>query len=204
MRARAHVQAAGLQGPRPPQHGISGRVCPRPRTLSSPGGAAPPGSRPVPAAPPPPCHDDGHHDVGPALVAAAVAVALGLVVVHPHAAAVRRRRFLFLAAAGLFLTAAAGTPPPTNRCANRHRSVGFDEDAFWDRESRLNDFDRVYRLPRPLFHSVLDRVKLRLVTLDADAARNSSGHTMPPLQRYVVALRFMAGGSVHDIRRAYG
>lgn len=114
----------------------------------------------------------------------------------------RRRQLLLLAAAELLLAAAVTALP--GRYKPVHRVGQFDEDAFWAAEKRYGTFRQTYRLSPSLFCEVHDRIRLRLATDDVAQAERGCGHAISSMQRFVVALRFLAGGSVHDIRRAYG
>ena len=133
-----------------------------------------------------------------AFAAAALAIMLGA----SAAARARRRRLMLLAAAELLLAATLMLQP--GRYTPVHRVGGFDEDAFWAAEQRHGTFRQTYRLSPSLFREVHDRIRLRLATDDVAQAERGCGHAVSSTQRFVVALRFLAGGSVHDIRRACG
>ena len=61
-----------------------------------------------------------------------------------------------------------------------------------------NAFSRSFRMPRRVFYRLLDRIHESLKR-DAVQAFRSSGGLIDPAVRLAIALRLLAGGSVHDL-----
>ena len=83
----------------------------------------------------------------------------------------------------------------------------FGERLVWDEHVRSftgDEFKQAYRLSRESFHGVVEGIRSQLTTGDRlQAARSSSGPVSPPEVRLAVTLRWLAGGSLHDIHRLH-
>jgi hypothetical protein len=82
----------------------------------------------------------------------------------------------------------------------------FGERLNWDEHVRSfsrDEFKKAYRLSREAFQGVLEGIRAVLTTGDQlQAARSSSGPVAPEV-RLAVTLRWLAGGSFHDIHRLH-
>ena len=91
---------------------------------------------------------------------------------------------------------------PRSRSANRGRTR-----LVWDvHDSNLTDFEfrRLYRMERPTFRALCDRLRPRLTCDTEMGRRGSPGGPVAPELKLSMTLRFMAGGSYLDIVLYHG
>lgn len=65
------------------------------------------------------------------------------------------------------------------------------------------DFARMFRVSRERYSTILETIRGD-ITFDANKATNSSGSAITPETRLYCTLRWLAGGSHHDLCLAYG
>jgi hypothetical protein len=66
-----------------------------------------------------------------------------------------------------------------------------------------DDFRSMFRVSRHRFNEILAKIELD-IKRDEKRAKNSSGSVIEPKTKLAATLRFLAGGSQHDIRFAFG
>eukprot|EP00036_Acanthoecidae_sp_10tr_P018186 CAMPEP_0206305338 /NCGR_PEP_ID=MMETSP0106_2-20121207/10211_1 /ASSEMBLY_ACC=CAM_ASM_000206 /TAXON_ID=81532 /ORGANISM="Acanthoeca-like sp., Strain 10tr" /LENGTH=426 /DNA_ID=CAMNT_0053736181 /DNA_START=56 /DNA_END=1336 /DNA_ORIENTATION=+ len=108
----------------------------------------------------------------------------------------------------LVVTAAATAcmrPPKRRRRSPQKPSVRAPPWSWGDFKKTLNDRECIamFRMNIERLEALHDRIGKYLTTEEPAQGERSSGHSCTSMQRLCVALRFMAGGAVHDIRRVF-
>lgn len=100
----------------------------------------------------------------------------------------------------------APLPPKSPKAANRHRDRGF-----MLREMNLkseSDFKAMFRMSRDGFHTLLSKIQINMKSCDTpiaiSRAESSSGSPISKKARLGANLRWLAGGSFHDICTEFG